>query len=253
MSSSESTMSTPKTLGLLAAGEGSRLRSDGVHGAKGLVTVVGEPLAGRTIRRFVASGIERVVVIVNEDSPDLAHFLRDEEFGVPVSVVVETTPSSLHSLHALAPHLADAGSHFFLSMVDSVFSDIEFLAFTKLAGTLREANQGAIGVTAFVDDEKPLFVDLDESNTFITAVGSDCTTQMYVTGGLYCFPVESLQLAQRLVEEGEVRLRRFQQELVRSGVEIRAGHFSKIVDVDHAHDIAVAEAFVRELENERDP
>jgi hypothetical protein len=41
------------------------------------------------------------------------------------------------------------------------------------------------------------------------------------------------------------RMRNFQRQLVADGLQLKAYPFKKIVDVDHAEDIAKAEAFLR--------
>jgi hypothetical protein len=48
------------------------------------------------------------------------------------------------------------------------------------------------------------------------------------------------------MDEGLSRMRNFQRQLVSDGLQLEAWPFSKIVDVDHAEDIAKAEEFLRE-------
>ena len=235
-------------LGLLAAGEGSRLRSEGIVGAKGMVTVGGVPLIRRTIDRFRDAGVSEVVCIINEDSPDLRSYLQSTDLGVRLTLHVESTPSSLHSLVALGEHLDSDNSHFFLSMVDSICDPLELRRFVEVAGTYRGRREGAIGVTTFVDDEKPLWVDLSEESSVITAIGEDATRRTHVTGGLYYFPTGSLVVARELVNRGVSRLRMFQSALVEKGYTIHGVVFRKIVDVDHSSDIDSATTFLAEFE-----
>ena len=46
------------------------------------------------------------------------------------------------------------------------------------------------------------------------------------------------------IERGVSRMRNFQRALVDAGLHLRAYSIEKIVDVDHAADIATAEAFI---------
>ena len=46
------------------------------------------------------------------------------------------------------------------------------------------------------------------------------------------------------MKEGVSRMRNYQRALVDAGLRLRAYPFKKIVDVDHAGDIATAEAFI---------
>ncbi len=234
-------------LGLLAAGEGSRLRNEGIAHSKGMVEVAGIPLIRRSIERFVAAGVERVYTIVNEEADDLHDYLATTDFGVPVAVHIESTPSSLHSLVALAPMLESAAPHFFLSMVDSICAPGELLRFVEQASSLAGERDGAIGITRFVEDEKPLYVDFDEKSGMITAVGENAVQRSHVTGGLYYFPRASLAVARNLVASGASRLRSFQSKLVVDRFRIHGIEFEKIIDVDHIDDIERAEAYVEEF------
>ena len=89
--------------GIIAAGEGSRLKSEGITPPKPLVKVSGIPLIERLILSYIRVGISEIVCIVNEASLDVREFVEAKQFPVPVKFIVKTTPSSMHSLFALAP------------------------------------------------------------------------------------------------------------------------------------------------------
>src|SRR2546425_10383001 len=132
---------------IIAAGEGSRLRSEGITTSKPLVLLDGVPLIERLIRSFVRCGITQVACIVNEYSLDVKKFIETTDFGVPVRIVVRTTPSSLHSLFALAPHLK--GERFLLSTVDTVFDEEEFARYLRHGFSTSPAD-GVLAVTDFI-------------------------------------------------------------------------------------------------------
>ena len=50
----------------------------------------------------------------------------------------------------------------------------------------------------------------------------------------------------RCIEQGVSRMRNFQRALVANGLNLRAYAIEKIVDVDHAADIATAEQFIQQ-------
>jgi NDP-sugar pyrophosphorylase family protein len=232
------------TLGLLAAGEGSRLRAEGITTPKGMVEVGGVPMIQRTIDQFSNAGIDHVCCIVNEESPDLLSYLQSASLPVSLDLLVRSTPSSLHSLVALSPLLEKCEGHFFLSTVDSVFPPEELLPFVSTATRRSGRDQGTIAVTRFVEDESPLYVDVRQEDHRIVAVGEDAIGREWVTGGLYYFPAEALPVARELTAAGVHRLRRFQGELVRRNFDIRAHEISVVVDVDHRADIDRAEAVI---------
>ncbi len=226
--------------GIIAAGEGSRLKAEGIALPKPLVPVDGVPLIERLIGCFERAGISEIVCIINEYSGDVKRFVEARKFGIPIQFVVKTTPSSMHSLFELAPHLEDGP--FLLSTVDPIFPEEEFRKYLQAA---RESNQwdGILAVTNFVDDENPLYVDLDE-DWRIRSFSKTERTQ-WVTGGLYVLsPVVFREIEVVLGRKME-RLRNFLGHLVASGYRLGAFPFSKIVDVDHRQDIAAAEAFLR--------
>ena len=176
----------PLKAGIIAAGEGSRLKSEGITQPKPLVAVKGVPLIERLIHSYIRFGISEIVCIVNESSLDVKRFVEAKHFPVPVTFVVKTTPSSMHSLFALAPHLA--GGRFLLSTVDSVFNEEEFAGFLEYGGA-RESADGVLAVTNFVDDENPLYVQLDASRKILAFGRTDRPPvpqePSWVTGGLY--------------------------------------------------------------------
>ena len=43
---------------------------------------------------------------------------------------------------------------------------------------------------------------------------------------------------------GKERMRNFQRSLVENGLQLKAHPFGKIIDIDHAEDIAKAETFI---------
>ena len=61
---------------IIAAGEGSRLREAGWAVPKPMVLVAGVPLIESAIRNFVAAGITRLSIIVNEQERDCAAWVR---------------------------------------------------------------------------------------------------------------------------------------------------------------------------------
>ena len=90
--------------GIIAAGEGSRLRQEGVDRPKPLVDLDGRPMIERLINVFIGCGAESVSVIVNEQMTDVQRFLVDlaPSLAVPLRLIVKSTPSSMHSFYELS-------------------------------------------------------------------------------------------------------------------------------------------------------
>src|SRR5262245_64064493 len=105
---------------LIAAGLGERLRAAGIMTPKPLIEIAGTPLVDHVLDAAAAAGIEEVACIFNEAADAVETHCRSRR-GVPrLHIVRRTTPSSMESLFALAPHLAEAP--FLLLTVDAVFA-----------------------------------------------------------------------------------------------------------------------------------
>lgn len=232
-----------KQFAIIAAGEGRRLSEEGVAWPKALVPLNGEPLLSRLVRIFNACGAERIIVIVNDLYPQVEQHVRQlmaQPGGERIHLVVQTTPSSMHSFFALSSHLAD--EPFCLTTVDTIFCESDFRAYLDYFA--QSDADGVMGVTDFVDDEKPLYVATNESLD-ITAFLDASTTCKYISGGIYGLTAPALKTLQRCMAEGQSRMRNYQRGLIADGLRLKAFPFSKILDVDHASDIAKAEAFLR--------
>ena len=85
--------------GVIAAGEGSRLRS--LRLPKPLVPVGGKPLLAHVLENFAAAGIVSASVIFNSDEQDCADFVRSRFGDLAETVIVQTTPSSFESFRII--------------------------------------------------------------------------------------------------------------------------------------------------------
>lgn len=218
------------------------MASEGIKAPKPLIELQGVPLIERLVRVFARQGADSINIIVNGQQPDtLAHIKKlQEEF--PINIVVKSTPSSMHSLHALS-HLL-RGDRFCLTTVDTLFHEDEFAAYIK---AFKESDDdGIMAVTDYIDDEKPLYVDTD-TELNITAFSDRATeNSRYISGGIYGLSPDSLDILDECMSEGIERMRNFQRRLVQSGMKLKAYPFSKIIDIDHAEDISKAEKFLSE-------
>ena len=227
---------------ILAAGEGSRLAQEGCEVPKPLVQIQGETLIGRLIRIFTLNSATRIVVITNGQHEATQTYLRNLSLPIPLDIVVQSTPSSMHSLYAIREHLATE-EQFCLTTVDTIFSEKEFAQYIN---TFSEGNlDGLMAVTTYIDDEKPLYVQTTDDliiTNFCDTQEERCT---HISGGIYCLKRKSLDTLSRCIAEGKARMRNFQRQLVADGLSLKAYPFSKIIDVDHCSDIPKAEELVK--------
>lgn len=236
---------------IIAAGEGSRLAAEGISMPKPLVRVGGEPLIDRLIRIFLDNGADEIVAICNDLMPEVgAHLEQLSTTGlngqrIPLDYKVKTTPSSMHSFYELSGMLGDGP--FVLTTVDTIFREEEFATYIQTFGqVLAAGGDGLMGVTDYIDDEKPLYVGTTPDmaiNGFYDDNSHGCT---YISGGIYGLAHNAIDTLNRCMERGESRMRNFQRGLVRDGRRLKAFNFSKVLDIDHATDIAKAEEFLKQ-------
>lgn len=232
---------------VIAAGEGSRLAQEGVSSPKPLVEVGGERLIDRLVRVFSQNGATEIAVICNEQMTSVRQRLEalQQTSRVPLRFIVKSTPSSMHSMWELSRWLGD--EPFVLTTVDTIFREEEFGEYVAEFQRLVAEGEvdGLMGVTDYIDDEKPLYVSTDEAMD-ITGFLDACDTPKYISGGIYGLTPRSIDTLRACIERGESRMRNFQRGLIADGLRLRAWVFSKVLDIDHASDILKAEEFLRD-------
>ena len=226
---------------IIAAGEGSRLAQEGVAKPKPLVELQGEPMIDRLINIMLRCNAESISIIVNERMIEVREYLEGLELPVPLNLVVKSTPSSMHSLWHLSRVIPQG--KFCLTTVDTIFREEDFKGYIDAFET-DEQHDGMWAVTPFVDDEKPLWVDVDEQMNITAFRDKRWDGARYVSGGVYAMTDKAFVVLDECIEQGVSRMRNFQRALVDAGCHLQAYSIDKIVDVDHAGDIATAEAFL---------
>ena len=240
---------------IIAAGEGSRLATEGVTQPKPLIPLCGVPMIERLISIFHRCGAEEIIVAVNSARPETHQYLLEFSEAnptIPLRIVVADTPSSMHTFAALAPYLQEAP--FCLTTVDTIFQEEAFRAYLHATEQyLLNGYDGCMAVTDFVDDESPLYIaatsqfDITGFHDKIPeAPNSTLGESYFISGGIYTLSPKALTTLSRCMAEGQHRLRNFQRGLIADGLKLKAHLFDKILDIDHASDIAKAESFLQE-------
>jgi len=219
--------------GIIAAGKGSRLREDGYAVPKPLVPVAGVPLIAGVIANFLAAGITSLRIIVNEEEQSCVDWVRARFPALDAAFIVKTTASSLESFVEVAG--SGGACPMLVSTVDAWCAPEEFAGFVE-AARRRPADAVVLAVTPLVADEKPLWVTLDDGGR-ISAVGGGSGN--FVTAGLYLVPGRLRRMPR---PAGLGRLRDYLAWLHRSGEPLYGEIVQRVVDVDRAEDVALAEA-----------
>lgn len=217
--------------GVIAAGEGSRLKALGRP--KPLVPVAGVPLIERVLSSFSAAGISRVSVIFNAEQEECAAFVRDRFPDLVQTVVLRTTRHSLESFRAILA--VSPPGRLLVATVDTLCASEDFLAFVRAAERAPE-EETVLAVTPLVADENPLWVRTHASG-LVASIGGGAGDA--VTAGFYVVS----ERARRLEPPASLaRLREYLSWLCASGEPIRAVSIAKAVDIDRPEDVRLAES-----------
>ena len=154
----------------------------------------------------------------------------------------------MYSLRELKPFLGD--EPFCLSTVDTVFREEEFSAYITAFRTTPQLD-GLMAVTNFEDDEKPLYVKVNKDKRIVEFYNEKkeeeaklSEYQFFVSGGIYCLKSPIWPVLEETMATGSMRMRDFQGRMVAAGLNLAAFPFSKIVDIDRAADIPIAEQLI---------
>ena len=227
---------------IIAAGEGSRLAQEGVKKPKPLVELNGEPMIGRLINVFTRCNAESISIIVNNEMKEVKAYLDTLNPGVPFNVVVKSTPSSMHSFFELSRVMKKG--KFCLTTVDTIFREDDFARYIA-AFEADTVSDGMMAVTPFIEDEKPLYVDVDNNMNIREFRDAAYEGARFISGGVYALNDKAITVLEDCMSRGIARMRNFQRALIDAGLSLKAYPIEKIVDVDHAGDIEVAERFLR--------
>lgn len=236
---------------IIAAGEGSRLAGEGVTLPKPLVEIDGRPMIGRLLDIFARCGAGRVVVCVNGFMTEVQDYLKSYSFpecsgkDAPQLVVkVKTTPSSMHTMGVISEEMRGHG-RWIATTVDTIFREPEFRRYAEAWETAGAATDCMMAVTDFVDDEKPLWITTAPGTLRIDGFhDSKPDGARYISGGIYGLSDRAIDVLGKCLAGGQSRMRNFQRALVAEGLDVEAFPMGKIIDVDHAADVAVANEFI---------
>lgn len=226
--------------GIIAAGEGSRLGASHPGVVKPLVPVAGRPLSHWTVGALRAAGARELTVLTNSRGGAVAPSLRAAFPDLAFDFLAADTASSFESFRLVARRLAEKNDSFLISTVDAIVPDEDVARFWSECRAAR-ADAG-LALTAHVDDEKPLWADVDEVG-LVTAVGESARTRRLVACGLYYLTRDAA--ARIPAASAHARLRDYWAALCAEGARVAGPTLSKTLDVDRPEDVAAAEAHLK--------
>lgn len=154
------------------------------------------------------------------------------------------TESSLHTLGEVAKAEQPIQAPLFITMADTILKPVDLRAFVSFCRGLGP-NESAILATPYVNDEKPLVVELSQDG-YVSRFGGDAKENSVITSGMYCLSPAALTCLEPCLNAGMQKMRNFLAHLVEKNQKIRAFVVEKTIDIDHPEDLADAEKFLLE-------
>lgn len=232
--------------GIIAAGDGNRIKEEGSLLPKPLVKIDGEPMIGRLINIMEKCSAKSVSIIVNRDMPEVMDYLKElvPTANCELKFFSAKTPSSMHSFYELINVMKPTGK-FIITTVDTIFREKDFRSYVDFFDNAPHDIDGVMGVTSYIDDEKPLYVET-EGRYRITAYKDEPFEGVkYVSAGIYGLQPSAFPILQDCITTGLTRMRNFQRKLIEKGLNLDAFDLGKVLDVDHIGDIEKANNFLK--------
>lgn len=225
--------------GIIAAGEGSRLAKKYPGAIKPMLIIAAKPLIYWVAGGLRSAGCKDIVVLTNSRGKAVGPYLTAAFPDVKFDFVTADTASSFESFRLVALRLAATEGDLVISTTDALIRPEDVSRFiTECRAAKADAG---LALTTFVDDEKPLWADVDAKGR-VTALGEKATAKNAVTCGLYYLTRKAAGLMPAANDHS--RLRDYWQALVASGQTVMGVTLSKSLDVDRPEDIAAAELFL---------
>ncbi|MFH1619805.1 MAG: hypothetical protein ABIG11_07855, partial [bacterium] len=208
---------------------------------KPMVPVHDVPLIEWTVRLLADCGCRNFTVLLNERGRSASrHLEKVMGAGLSFRFIHKDTASSWESFRIVSGALAGQAEHFLMSAVDSLYEPEKLKGF--FSGTSSGCADAVLGVTSSIEDEKPLWADIDATGR-ITALGPDTSDRKFATNGVYLM---SRSLAERMPSaDSYSALREYLTDLIRQDNTVWSWPMKKSVDVDDPADITAAEKFVK--------
>ena len=228
----------PLKAGIIAAGDGLRLKSSHPGTIKPLVPVQGRPLCHWVVESLQRAGVQEFTVLFNSRGHRAQESLLTSFPALRWTFLSRDTASSWESFRLVARALAETAGDFLISTVDAIMAPAETRRFAQAARA--SGARAVLALTTFVDDEKPLWADLGPDGR-VTALGNAARTRGHATSGLYYLTAAVVQAMPPAQSYG--RLREYLQSLVAAGT-VAGVVLSRTLDVDRPEDVRQAEDFV---------
>ena len=111
---------------------------------------------------------------------------------------------------------------------DTIFSEEDCLKYIN-AFESDDASDGVMAVTPYIEDEKPLYVEVDASMKILSFRDDVYDGAKYISGGIYALNDKSFTVLENCINNGISRMRNFQRALIELNLNLKAYAIAKII------------------------
>jgi NDP-sugar pyrophosphorylase family protein len=233
--------------GIIAGGEGTRLRSYFPGIPKLMIPIQGVPLIESLIYVLESVGFSKISIIMREDHQQIAEYINQLTINVQINIVHKNTSGGMHSLFTLQPFL-EKESEFYLFKVDNVFDPLELDKFVKVSKNFNNQTLTTWVTHRFNDFEEQVGIELDNKFRVLDFGKHLIQTVMISEGPYYCRPniFKEREKAESLSIE---RLSDYIRLLLHHNHIIYGYYVPKVFDIDDQFSYQQALDFLSQLQN----
>lgn len=172
--------------GIFAAGKGKRFKKDFPNTPKPLIKLGKKALIDYAIDNISSINPDKMAILLNLYEGEIVYKYLKENNYKGISIMIDSK-SSFESFFTLANFLKEKNHAVILSTVDTILKKDEIK--NLIQQHINKNSYITVGITDFINDEKPLLVDIDKTQEKITSIGIKGN---YVTNGIYLLSYDAI-------------------------------------------------------------
>lgn len=214
--------------GIFAAGKGERLKKDFPLTPKPLVRIGDKTLIEYAMDNLLhLKPLETAVLVNPESGSQIIKYLKEKKYSF--KYIMFDSKTSFESFYTLSSFLKEKNKTLILSTVDTILNHTDLI---KIIQTHTENKSYlTLGITEYINDEKPLLVEIDEKEKIIKSIGKSGN---YATNGIY---VLSYQAVNDIKPQKFKALREFLSSIDFKSVKVSYHIIKDSLDIDDLSDI----------------
>jgi len=219
--------------GIFAAGKGERLKKFFPDIPKPLIKIGEKPLIDYVIENLLSLNPTELAILMNPYTGHIIYNYLKNKYSI--NAIIFDSKTSFESFYTLSNYLKEKTKTIVLSTTDTIVSkkDIQNLVENHI-------NSNAyltLGITSFINDEKPLLVEINEKEKKIKSIG---VKGNFATNGIYVLSYDAIN---DIKPNKYSKLRDFLSSIDFDSKNVKYHLIEKSFDVDDLSDIKLIEKF----------